>query len=231
VEVIGEIMECIQDPNAPQRLLCMTGAAGSGKSALQQTVAELCIKSDILSAAFFLSSADPTRNNISFIVPTIAYQIGIKHRLFRTSVAAAVENDRHIFSRSLQSQMDVLIVRPFESLRRAEQISINTFPYAILIDGLDECNSEPNTTSRTTHVVVDDRRRAEDQQEELLSAIKHCILDNDLPFRVFIANRPEWAIHTALQPGGFLRELAYHIQLSDKYDASADMCRYLRRRF
>ena len=79
VEVTGEIMECIQDPNAPQRLLCMTGAAGSGKSALQQTIAELCIKSNILSAAFFLSSADPTRNNISFIVPTIAYQIGLKH--------------------------------------------------------------------------------------------------------------------------------------------------------
>ncbi|KAJ2924165.1 hypothetical protein H1R20_g12930, partial [Candolleomyces eurysporus] len=231
VEVTGEIMEWIQDSNAPQRLLCMTGAAGSGKSALQQTIAERCTKSDILSAAFFLSSADPTRNNISFIVPTIAYQIGLKNHLFRSSVAAAVTHDPYVFSRSLQSQMDVLIVRPFESLRRSKQIGTNTFPYAILIDGLDECTGELNTTSGIIPVNVDDRRRAEDQQEELLAAIKHCILDNDLPFRVFIASRPEWAIHTALEPGGLLREAAYHIQLSHKYDASGDMHRYLRRRF
>ncbi|RXW13666.1 hypothetical protein EST38_g12188 [Candolleomyces aberdarensis] len=234
VEVIDEIMERIQDSDAPQRLLCMTGAAGSGKSALQQTIAERCSESDILSAAFFLSSTDPTRNNISFIVPTIAYQIGLKHHLFQSSVAAAVKHDPYIFSRSLRSQMDVLIVRPFESVRRSQQISSNTFPYAILIDGLDECNGAPNTASGITPgiapVNVDDRRRAEDQQEELLAAIKHCILDNDLPFRVFIASRPEWAIHTALEPGGLLREAAYHIQLSHKYDASEDMRRYLRRR-
>ncbi|RXW13460.1 hypothetical protein EST38_g12394 [Candolleomyces aberdarensis] len=116
VEVIGEIMDWIQDSNAPQRLLCMTGAAGLGKSALEQTIAERCTKSDILSAAFFLSSTDPSRNTTSFIVPTIAYQMGLKHDLFRSSVAAAVRHDPYIFSRSLQSQMDVLIVRPFENL-------------------------------------------------------------------------------------------------------------------
>ncbi|RXW13665.1 hypothetical protein EST38_g12189 [Candolleomyces aberdarensis] len=235
VEVIDEIMERIQDPDAPQRLLCMTGAAGSGKSALQQTIATRCAKSNILSAAFFLSSTDPTRNNISFIVPTIAYQMGLKHHLFRSSVAAAVAHDPHIFSQSLKSQMDVLIVRPFKSVRRSQQIGSKTFPYAILIDGLDECNGAPNTASGIipgiTPVNVDDRRRAEDQQEELLAAIKHCILVNGLPFRVFIASRPEIAIHTALEPGGLLRKVAYHIQLSDKYDASEDMRRYLRRRF
>jgi hypothetical protein len=34
-----------------------------------------------------------------------------------------------------------------------------------------------------------------------------------------------------LEPGGHLCAVAYHIQLSDKYDASADMRRYLQRRF
>jgi hypothetical protein len=53
----------------------------------------------------------------------------------------------------------------------------------------------------------------------------------NLPFRIFIASRPEWAIRTALERGGRLRDMAYHIQLSDKYDATADMRRYLRRRF
>ncbi|RXW23011.1 hypothetical protein EST38_g2847 [Candolleomyces aberdarensis] len=231
VEVTDEIMDWIQNRDAPQPLLCMTGAAGAGKSALQQTIAERCTKLDILSAAFFCSSTDPTRNTIALIVPTIAYQIGLKHRMFRSSVAAAVEHDPKIFSRSLQSQMDVLIVRPFESLRRSHGFDTNTFPYVILIDGLDECIGSYSTPLHPTPADPDDRRQAEDRQAELLAAIKHSIVDNNLPFRVSIASRPEWAIHTALKPGGYLRQVAYHIELSDKYDASGDMRRYLQRRF
>jgi hypothetical protein len=79
------------------------------------------------------------------------------------------------------------------------QIETHTFPYAILINALDECNGELHTASSVTHANVYDRRRAQDQQEELLTAIKHCILDNDLLFRVFIASWPEWVIHTALE--------------------------------
>ncbi|RXW23933.1 hypothetical protein EST38_g1916 [Candolleomyces aberdarensis] len=232
VEVTDEIMEWIQNPDVTQRLLCMTGAAGAGKSALQQTIAELCTKSGILSAAFFCSSTDPTRNTTTFIVPTIAYQIGLKHYDFRSFVAAAVKHDPNIFSRSLRYQMDALIVYPFESLRRIQKIDTNTFPYAILIDGLDECTGKYNATLNPPPPAdIDDRRRAEDRQAELLAAIKHCILDNNLPFRVFIASRPEWAIRTALEPGGHLCQVAYHIELSEKYDASGDMRRYLRRRF
>ncbi|RXW19339.1 hypothetical protein EST38_g6503 [Candolleomyces aberdarensis] len=232
VEVTDEIMKWIQNRDAPQRVLCMTGAAGAGKSALQQTIAELCTESGILSATFFCSSADPTRNTTSFIVPTIAYQIGLKHHGFRRSVAAVVKHDPNIFSRSLQSQMNALIVNPFESLQRSQRLDTNTFPYAILIDGLDECIGKYSTTSsHATPADADDRRQAEDRQAELLATIRHCIVDNNLPFRLFIASRPEWAIRTALEPGGCLRQVAYHIALSDKYDASADMRRYLRKRF
>ncbi|KAJ2916577.1 hypothetical protein MD484_g3858, partial [Candolleomyces efflorescens] len=231
VEVTQEIMDWIQNREGLQRMLCMTGAAGSGKSALLQTIAERCTPSGILSAAFFCSSADPTRNTVSSIVPTIAYQVGLKHHAFRSAVAAAVIHDPNIFSRSLQSQIDVLIVHPFEGLRRNQRLDNNTFPYLILIDGLDECIGTSDTTLHPMPADVDDRRhQAEDRQAELLTAIKNSMLNNNLPFRVFIASRPEWAIRTALGPGGYLRQVAYHIALSDKYDATEDMRRYLRRR-
>ena len=83
VEVTGEIMDWMNDRDGPQRLLCMTGAAGAGKSALQQTIAERCAQSGILGCAFFFSSQDPTRNDISRIIPTIAYQLGIRNRNLR----------------------------------------------------------------------------------------------------------------------------------------------------
>ncbi|KAJ2927643.1 hypothetical protein H1R20_g9454, partial [Candolleomyces eurysporus] len=235
VEVTRELTDWIKDRDSPQRLLCMTGAAGSGKSALQQTIAERSFGSDTLAAAFFFSSTDSTRNTASPVVATIAYQLGLKHPLFQSSIVAAVKRDPLIFSQSLQSQMEDLIVGPFKSLR-SKQIGIGTFPYAILIDGLDECKGEPDdiadVTADPTHVDADDRHRAEDRQEELLHAIKHCLLDNDLPFRVFLSSRPELVIRTALAPGGYLREVAYHLELSSsKYDASGDMRRYLERRF
>ncbi|KAJ2937079.1 hypothetical protein H1R20_g4, partial [Candolleomyces eurysporus] len=108
--------------------------------------------------------------------------------------------------------MNTLIVRPFSHLRERVDLDLTTFPYAILIDGLDECQGEA-------------------RQAELLAAIRLCLLATNLPFRIFLASRPEMAIRTALEPGGHLHRVANHLRLSDKYYAEKDMCRYLRRRF
>ncbi|KAJ2935700.1 hypothetical protein H1R20_g1391, partial [Candolleomyces eurysporus] len=229
IEVTDEIMGFIKDRDHPQRLLCMTGAAGSGKSALQQTIAERCAKGNILGAAYFISVADAKRNTASTIVPTIAYQLGLHHPTLQRFVAAEVEHDPLIFSRSLITQMDVLVVRPFKNLRRSNECDTSTFPYVILIDGLDECQGEPSTTTDLGRVKM--KYKAEDRQTEFLAAIRNSLLNSDLPFRVFIASRPELPIRTALGPTGSLHGLAYEIQLSDQYDATEDMRRYLRRRF
>ncbi|KAJ2926012.1 hypothetical protein H1R20_g11084, partial [Candolleomyces eurysporus] len=213
VEVISEIMDWIGDREGPKRLLCMTGAAGAGKSALQQTIAERCANSGILGCAIFFSSQDPTRNNLSRIVPTIAFQLGQHDPRLQDYIRKAIEKDPPIFTRTIQTQMDRLVVRPFKQLQANASFDAGSFPHAVLIDGLDECSGE-------------------EKQAELLSTIKHCFLDNDLPFRIFIASRPEWAIRSALssETRGYLHPLAYHIQLSDKYDATDDIRRYLWRR-
>ncbi|KAJ2932462.1 hypothetical protein H1R20_g4626, partial [Candolleomyces eurysporus] len=213
VEVTGELMGWIQDRESPQRLLCMTGAAGSGKSALQQTVAEECSGLDILASTFFFSSTDPTRNTMSPVIPTIAYQLGSNHPTLREAISEAVTKDPLIFKKSLKTQMHRLIVRPFEDLSRTiSKAELAALPYAILIDGLDECTDEQ-------------------RQAELLATIDECLLQNDaLPARIFVASRPEWAIRSALEDTGYLHQKAYHIQLSDQYDASSDIRRTLWRR-
>ncbi|RXW24249.1 hypothetical protein EST38_g1611 [Candolleomyces aberdarensis] len=213
VEVIEELVGWIQDRESSQRLLCMTGAAGSGKSALQQTVAERCSGLDILSSTFFFSSIDPTRNTVSAVIPTIAYQLGSNSPVLREAISGAVTKDPLIFEKSLKTQMNKLIVDPIEDLSREfSKPELAALPYAILIDGLDECTDEQ-------------------RQAELLATIDDCLLQNNtLPFRVFIASRPEWAIRSALEVAGHLHQKAYHIQLSDQYDASGDIRRVLWRR-
>ena len=207
VGVLGEIMDWMKDRTAPCRLLCMTGAAGSGKSALQQTVAEKCVAEGILASSFFFSSTDNTRNNVSTIIPTIAYQLGTKNPSLRQAIGAIVKDNPLIFDQSLGAQIRSLIIQPIMRLPGKH----DEIPYAILIDGVDECHDEGH-------------------QVELIRAIHTELLLQKTPFRIFIASRPEWALRNALQPHGHLHGLTYHIRLSDVYDATADIRRTLWRR-
>ncbi|KAJ2929107.1 hypothetical protein H1R20_g7995, partial [Candolleomyces eurysporus] len=213
VEVLGEIMGWMKDRDSPtpQRLLCITGAAGAGKSAIQQTIAGICSGEDILLASYFFSVVDSTRNIVASVIPTIAYQLSRIDPAVRYFIVAAIEDDPFIFSKSLQTQMETLISRPLRKYGEESGVDLNDLPYIILIDGLDECADE-------------------DHQASLLTAIKECFLDSALPFRLIITSRPEWAIRTALDSGGCLHGIAYHIQLSNEYDATADIRRYLWRR-
>ncbi|KAF6761792.1 hypothetical protein DFP72DRAFT_1061998 [Ephemerocybe angulata] len=207
-EVTNEILAWVQDRTAPHRLLCMTGAAGAGKSALQQTIAERCTRLGIMASCFFFSATDGTRNNVTMLVPTIAYQLGLKNLALRRSIAATVEDDPLIFRQNLRAQLERLIVGPVSQLPPSDFAS---FPYALFIDGLDEC--------------LDERR-----QRELLVAIQASLLNDRTPFRIFIASRPELPIFEALRPGGHLYKVAYHLRLSDDYDATGDIRRTLQRR-
>jgi hypothetical protein len=208
-----EIMHWIQDSGSPTRTLCLTGAAGAGKSAIQQTIAERCAELSILAASFFFSAADTTRNGVEPVVATIAYQLALASPLLKGLICAAVERDPLVFSRALRTQVDTLIAHPVGQIQTPLHAS-EPLPYAILIDGLDECRDEQG-------------------QVELLLAIHQCLLSASLPahFKIFIASRPEHAIFTALQPTGFLHGQAYHIRLNQAYDADSDIQRFLWRRF
>lgn len=212
VDILDEIMIWIQDRKGPTRLLCLTGAAGAGKSALQQTIAERCSSQKTLASAFFFATSDYTRNNLSKLVATVAYQIAEKDIRFRRLLVEVVERDPLIFEKSLKTQFDSLITGPYMELHVGGGEDLQSFPHAVLLDGLDEC--------------LDVQR-----QGELLAAIKDSFLSNShLPFRIFLSSRPEWTVRTALNPTGHLHNLAYHIRLSDEHDATADIRLMLWRR-
>lgn len=213
VQINQEIMDWIQDEASPTCLICLTGAAGAGKSAIQQTIAEKCAELNILAASFFFSALDASRSTLDPVVATIVYQLVVGVPMLKGFICAAIERDPLILERSLQTQINSLILGPVGQLSSSQGAS-KVLPYAILLDGLDECKDESH-------------------QAELLLAIHHCFLSPNLPFRfkIFIASRPEHAIFTALQPTGHLHALAYHIRLNQAYDADADIERYLWRRF
>ena len=114
------------------------GPAGSGKSAIAHTIAELCEYAQLL-AAFFFSRNDPSRNSIRPLVATIAYQICSHFPDLRDSILGALERDPLMFSKSLAHQVRCLITEPLLALRNAGNYDHPTSKRLIIIDGLDEC--------------------------------------------------------------------------------------------
>ena len=116
----------------------LNGLAGTGKTAIAQTIAERTFADGQLGASFFCSRDYQGRRDLRLIFPTLAVQLARKYAGFRKIFVSTVRKKREIFRESLDIQMDKLIVEPLKESK------IST---VIIIDALDECvDEEPTTT-------------------------------------------------------------------------------------
>ena len=111
----------------------LNGLAGTGKSAIAQTVAERVFAEGSLGASFFCSRGVEDRSNLQLIFPTLAFQLAQKYPHFRSKLVPLLRSNADIVHESLQDQMQKLLVKPLQSA------DIST---VIVIDALDECRDE-----------------------------------------------------------------------------------------
>ncbi|KAF8965628.1 hypothetical protein BDZ97DRAFT_2057926 [Flammula alnicola] len=213
--IIRKIMEWIEDPENLRYFLWMYGPAGAGKSAIAQTVAEMCAKAGILAASFFFSRTSPGRNNKTHFIASLSYQLSLSIPGMRVHVATAVEHDPSIFSRSLFSQMQALIINPLKQTTVGEETQgpLSSRPRFIIIDGLDECDNA-NTSSQT----------------EILDALAASVNELTTPLLFLIASRPEHDIRQAFNSSS-MRSLMTGMPLDDSYKPDADICVFLKAKF
>lgn len=115
----------------------LTGPAGTGKSAVAQTFAEICISNDRLGGAFFFSRANE-RDKPNTVVPTLAYQLAIHFPDYRRLLTDRIAYDPTILQKTLRAQFKRLIIEPFSTLQVLGH-PVTRAPPLILLDGLDEC--------------------------------------------------------------------------------------------
>ncbi len=115
----------------------LNGAAGAGKSAIAQSVAETCILKGILVASFFFFRTDPTRNTVASLVATLAYQLLQLLPDSKDHILKAIDKNPLVFKQSLDVQLNALIIEPLKTLRLLTPCKI-----VLIIDGVDECNGE-----------------------------------------------------------------------------------------
>lgn len=72
VDLLREILEWIERSN--KKMLWISGPAGIGKSAIAQTIAEICATNRLLGASFFFYYGAPDRCAVERLIPSIHQQ-------------------------------------------------------------------------------------------------------------------------------------------------------------
>ena len=113
-----------------QTVYWLNGLAGTGKSTIAQSFAEMVSKEGILGASFFCSRDYLNRQELKNIFPTLAHQLAYHYPHIRTHIINIIKQDPTIAHSSLISQLENLLVNPLSR----EGISC-----IIVVDALDEC--------------------------------------------------------------------------------------------
>src|ERR1700679_3197447 len=97
-----------------RRIFWLNGLAGTGKSTIAQTFAEISFADGKLGASFFCSRDFDDRSNLRAIFPTLAFQLAYQYPRFREQLLQVLQVNPDVGRESLSSQLEKVIVRPFK---------------------------------------------------------------------------------------------------------------------
>jgi hypothetical protein len=174
------------DNSEQSRLIWLHGMAGVGKSAVAFTVAERLkvthptVMEKRIAGTFFFSRKYTKRSTAGYFFATLAYQLATNFPSVRDDVNRAIRENPSLLDPggSLRDQMEALFLRPL----RALQLRLRgCLPLVFVIDALDECPSESETT-------------------ELISLLAQALREPDLPaIHILLTSRAEARIRKAIQ--------------------------------
>jgi len=195
----------------------VSGGAGTGKTALLLTFADLCRQYGRSIGTFFASNRIANCNDGNRIVATLAIQLMQALPPTKRYIYKAIRQDPHLFTKGREVQMKALIVGPIKEVARLVRflkiIRIHSYPRLIVIDGLDECSGK-------------------DVQSDIIRIIGEAMRDVRLPLRFLVASRPEPHIVDAIDDlKSRFQGRVSQIDLSEDAMARRDIEVYLRRKF
>ncbi|KAF7976987.1 hypothetical protein HWV62_4902 [Athelia sp. TMB] len=155
-----------------EQICLLEGVAGSGKTAISHTIAEVLRAEGLLATAFFFSRDDASRNTPKTLLATMARDIASLHPRAAEVIAEALEAEPALASASLSRQFDALILEP--------------------------CRHLP--TGRTTVFVIDalDESITHNLDTELLTILRDKVTQLPPHVRILITSRPTTVIEEHL---------------------------------
>ena len=219
VELVKELDDWERSKIDSATMMWMYGGAGTGKTALLLTFADLCRLHGRSAGAYFASNRIANCNDGNRIVATLAIQLMQAFPSTQYYVDKAIREDPLLFSKGREVQMKALFVEPIQRIatwtRLLKTITLGfvSYPTLVVIDGLDEITGK-------------------EVQSDIIRIIGETMKDIRLPLRFLIASRPEPHIVDAI---GHLQShfpgRVSHFDLSEDAMARRDIEVYLRKKF
>ncbi|KIM88400.1 hypothetical protein PILCRDRAFT_256054 [Piloderma croceum F 1598] len=192
------------DPALP--ICWLHGPAGSGKSAVAQTIGEYCQSRKRLAASFFFFRGAENRSTIAPLVSTLAYQLSISVPATKPLLQNLLGTDPSISQRALSHQFKKLMLEPILEMENPPRA-----PTVVIIDALDECGDK-ELMAEFLEVVID-----------------ACRANHAFPFRVLLTSRVEYHLRRRLE-GHAAQSIVYLLDLQN-FDASNDIRKFFQSRF
>ncbi|OQE26467.1 hypothetical protein PENSTE_c005G00738 [Penicillium steckii] len=178
IEVLSQIQEWAASQDHGKCIFWLNGMAGTGKSTISRTVAEIFSQANSLGASFFFKRSEADRASAKGLFPTIAKQLTVNIPRLRPYIEQAVLDNLGIKEKMLQEQFSKLLLQPLRNFGQSNPSTLTSLPWhtvIMVIDALDECTGD-NDIRLILH---------------LLPKLQK--VDN-LQIRVFLTSRPELPI-------------------------------------
>ena len=196
------ILDWIDSESSASSFFWLYGPAGAGKTAILQAIAEfLCSPSGSgqnFGGSFFFSRGKTGRDQGHFLFSTIAYQLALNIPGLREHVNRIMEANPTLHTKSMDVQLQTLIVDVFQCLSPLPQRS-----YLVIIDGLDECHDKAI-------------------QQSILQLLCETIAIHKLPLRFLLGSRPESHIRDSFDQES-LYTITHRVVLDKTFNPGRDI--------
>jgi hypothetical protein len=202
------ITDWIDDPEPREQIFWLNGPAGTGKSAVTQTIAER-LKDTQLAASFFFQRSTSDRGVADRLFLTLAWQLAMSIPEIRPYLESTLKTERSIHAKSIDVQFDSLFVQVFEKLRH-DNPDLRLQKSLVVIDAIDEC--------------------ASDQDQKMILALIGAKMPNRAPLRFLISSRPEPHIEEIFDTS-IIKNVSRALVLDNKFAPNDDIRMYLEGEF
>jgi hypothetical protein len=205
VQLLEDVATWMADTEG-KTVFWLTGVAGTGKTTVAKSIADMASKEKYLVVTFFFSHTSADRRDYSKVIPTLAYQLARYDQLGH-HIVAAIDSDKDVVTSGTAIQAKKLLFDGLRALSSSIERGV-----LIVLDALDECQKDFNHTNGGDLIPI------------LLAGLK------DISFvKVLLTSRPEPSIERMFKREdlqGATFTLALHRDIEQGM-VRADIARYL----